>query len=117
MYQKVRESTLQSWSIVNNFFVYREELSETVKQQTQAHLDAFDVAQDAVSYMIVRIGTKNKIQAMCVVIEGDETNEALLKAGDGSVSIWKGHILITSEEALYYCDISKFLDDSEKMRL
>ena len=80
-------------------------------------MDAFDVAQDVISYKIVKIGAEKQIQVMCVVIEGDETNESLLKAAYGSVAIWKGHILITSEEALYYCDISNFLDDSEKMRL
>ena len=53
LYEKVRQSTIYSWSLVNNFFVFREELSETVKLQDHAHLDAFDVAQEAVSYMIV----------------------------------------------------------------
>ena len=56
---------------MNNFFVFGEELSETVKLQDHAHLDAFDVAQDAVSYMIVQIGDKNKIKTKSVVVKDD----------------------------------------------
>ena len=52
---------------------------------------------------------------MDIVIEGDDDKESILKAALGSVAIWKRHILITSEEALYYCDISDFLDASEKL--
>ena len=48
------------------------------------------------------------------MIEGDDDKEQILKAGFGSVAIWKSQILITSEEALYYCDISEFLYESEK---
>ena len=31
LYEKVRESTIYSWSLINNFFVFRDELSETIK--------------------------------------------------------------------------------------
>ena len=51
---------------------------------------------------------------MDIMIEGDDDKEPILKAAFGSVAIWKRHILITSEESLYYCDISEFLDKSEK---
>ena len=53
-------------------------------------MDAFDVAQDAVSYMIVQIGAKNQIKTTSVVIEGDEKNEYLLRATHGTVAVWKG---------------------------
>ena len=51
---------------------------------------------------------------MRVVIQGDEKNQNLLRATHGSVAIWKSLILITSEDTLYYCDISEYLDDSKK---
>ena len=49
------------------------------------------------------------------MIEGDDDKESILRATFGSVAIWKRYILITSEEALYYCDISEFLDESEEL--
>ena len=55
--------------------------------------------------MVVNIGSKKRIITMGINVEGDQQNEDLLKATTGSVAIWKGHLIITSEEALYYCDV------------
>ena len=33
------------------------------------------------------------------------------------MAIWKGHILITSEDTLYYCDISEYLDDKKASQI
>ena len=54
---------------------------------------------------------------MSVVVQGDEKNQNLLRATHGSVAIWKGLILITSEDSLYYCDISEYLGDKKASQI